>query len=51
MFNIFSIMLLSLSYLIFIPPYTQMVYNPINTPDVIAAVLANPLVISMDFVA
>ena len=36
-----------LTILVFLPPYTQIAYDPSNTTDVIAAVMAYPLVASI----
>lgn len=39
-----------LTIIIFLPPYTQIAYNPANTTDVIAEVMARPLVASIEWV-
>lgn len=33
----------------FIPPYSQIRYNPVNTTDVITSVLANPIIEKINF--
>lgn len=39
-----------LTLLVFIPPFSQITYDPANTPDVIAAVMAKPLITSVEWV-
>lgn len=39
-----------LTTIVFIPPYTQMLYDPSHTPDVIAIVMEKPLVLSIAWV-
>ena len=41
---------LILTILIFIPSYSQVSYDPAKTPDVIAAVLSNPIITSLTWV-